>query len=129
MADNIDLLDEIDVKGKIREIEKTNYDRIPEDVPLNLGAYNFNEVLPFEDEMRAFVEYYENRVSAITRYKSKYLVERAIVRLQRVLEERLKKSNIPEEMRFVYEDMINDLPDRIRDESIIFSYQEDLKIK
>lgn len=119
--ENNDLLDNLNFKEELRKIENSidEYSNTEESPIQNGGAYEFNESLPFEDEIRAITEYYDGRVRAISKYKSKFLIEKEINRVLQVLKKMLERSNIPKEMRFAYEDMIMDLPFKVQDESVL----------
>lgn len=122
--ENNDLLDNVNIKQEIKNIVNSDPYTEPEKIPSFNGAYEFNEELPFEDEIRAFKEYYENRIKAICKYKSEILIGMEINRVLEVLKKRLERSNIPKEMRYIYEDMIMDLPSRVDDEISIVPWNE-----
>lgn len=110
-----DLRDEKNEKQANNMIKDYNrsYDSAFEQEPLS--------GLEDDDEIRAAVEYFENRVNAIANYSNDFFVERSIERLQAQFEKRAEDPNISPVLANLYNDMISDLPYKVHEQRHYFS--------
>ena len=78
------------------------------------------DVITPDDEIRAVIEFYEHRTSAIAKYKNETFVDSATEALKKRFAKRMVNGNLDEHLRLVYEDMYKDVEATIKEKRVYY---------